>query len=131
MESSAGLEMLITKGEIKNTINSTIPGFIKVDDNHFCSLVISFLMNPILDSFAIIKQIMKKNVGYKDRILRLIMAGIFIALNLSDAIGFPENLLVWFCSVVFIITALLGDCPVYTLFGINTHTGKKEFKQYH
>ena len=68
---------------------------------------------------------MKKNTSNTDRIIRGFVAIVFIALNLSGAVSFPESILLWVIAAIFVITALVGNCPVYTLFGINTHTGKR------
>lgn len=74
---------------------------------------------------------MKKNVGNKDRILRLLIAVFFIILVSTGVINSPESILVLIGITVFIVTALLSYCPVYTLFGINTSTGKKDTRRYH
>lgn len=74
---------------------------------------------------------MKKNVGRKDRLLRLLIAVFFITLVLTGVIVLPESILVSIVAVVFIVTAIMANCPVYTLFGINTSTGKKETRRYH
>ena len=68
---------------------------------------------------------MKKNVSKKDRILRLVIAAIFTGLNVSGIVGSPENILLWIVAGIMVITALLGSCPLYSLFGINTLTGKR------
>lgn len=74
---------------------------------------------------------MKKNVGRKDRLLRLLIAAFFITLVLTGVIVLPESILVSIVAVVFIVTAIMAHCPVYTLFGINTSSGKKETRRYH
>lgn len=74
---------------------------------------------------------MKKNTSTRDRIARLLIAAVFIFLDLCNAIGFPENMLVWFVAIVLVVTSIVGVCPVYTLFGINTHTGKKVARKHH
>ncbi len=68
---------------------------------------------------------MKKNTSNTDRIIRGFVAIVFIALNLSGAVSFPESILLWVIAAIFVVTALVGNCPVYTLFGINTHTRKR------
>jgi hypothetical protein len=65
------------------------------------------------------------NISTADRIIRIAVAVFLVVLNLSGAVGFPESILVWLIAAIFIITAAVGNCPVYTLFGINTHTGKR------
>ncbi len=61
---------------------------------------------------------MNKNVGSIDRIVRII-AGIAL---LAFALVGPEtgyNYL-GFIGIIPLVTALLGWCPAYTLFGIKT-----------
>ena len=74
---------------------------------------------------------MKRNISNTERIIRAMASIAFIALNISGIIGSPENILVWVIAGILLLTAVAGNCPVYTLFGINTHSRKKEFKQYH
>lgn len=58
---------------------------------------------------------MKVNEGTLDRIVRATAGVILIGLTLSGAIG------VWgWIGVMPLATSLIGYCPAYTLFGINT-----------
>jgi len=63
--------------------------------------------------------------------IRIAAALLLVILNLSGAVRLPESILSWVLVAIFTLTAIAGNCPVYTIFGINTHTRKKEFKQYH
>ena len=74
---------------------------------------------------------MKINISNTDRVTRVVIAIVFILLNISGAVDFPACILTWAFVVIFVLTALTGHCPVYFLFGINTHSRKKEFKQHH
>jgi Protein of unknown function (DUF2892) len=74
---------------------------------------------------------MKKNISNTERVIRVLAAIFLIILNLTGAVTSPANILLWIVASILILTALAGNCPVYSLFGINTHTRKKEFKQYH
>ncbi|HNT52792.1 MAG TPA: DUF2892 domain-containing protein [Candidatus Syntrophosphaera sp.] len=62
---------------------------------------------------------MKKNVGINDKIIRFIIAAVIIAL----AIIFKS----WWglLALIPLATALIGFCPLYTLFGISTCKVKK------
>lgn len=63
---------------------------------------------------------MKTNAGTLDRVLRLVIGLVLIALTLTGTIG------VWgWIGLVPIATAALGFCPAYTLLGINTCPMKK------
>lgn len=63
---------------------------------------------------------MKKNVGTIDRGVRLLVGVALIAFAIP--IGFPNtgwNWLGWI-GVVPILTAIFGNCPLYTVFGISS-----------
>lgn len=76
------------------------------------------------------QQIMKKNVSIMDRALRLLIAAALVFLNISGIVNKPESILLWVVAAIFALTALAGSCAVYTLFGINTHSRKKEIRKY-
>ena len=57
----------------------------------------------------------KTNVGTIDRIARVLIGLVLIALTFTGAIG------VWgWIGVVPLATAALGTCPLYTLIGVST-----------
>ena len=63
---------------------------------------------------------MKTNEGGLDRMLRILVGLVLVALTLSGTIG------VWgWIGVVPIVTGTLGWCPAYTLLGINTCPAKR------
>ena len=63
---------------------------------------------------------MKSNVGGIDRILRIVIGLVLIALTLTGTIG------VWgWIGVVPLLTGAVGFCPVYPLLGLNTCPMKK------
>ena len=58
---------------------------------------------------------MKTNVGTTDRIIRATAGVVLIGLTLSGVIG------MWgWIGVVPLATSLIGYCPAYPLFGMNT-----------
>lgn len=60
---------------------------------------------------------MKTNIGYTDKIIRYII-GIIL---LSMLLFISGNAKYWgLLGLVPIITAAIGFCPLYTIFGINT-----------
>ena len=63
---------------------------------------------------------MKKNMGSADRIIRVIIAAIFIALYFSGSITGTVGIVLIVLSVVFVLTSLVGFCPLYLPFGLNT-----------
>lgn len=58
---------------------------------------------------------MTRNVGSVDRIIRIVLGLVLIALVFVG----PKTPLGWI-GVVPILTAFLRFCPAYTIFGINT-----------
>lgn len=63
---------------------------------------------------------MKTNVGGIDRILRIVLGLVLIALTLTGTIG------VWgWVGVVPLVTAAFGFCPLYTVLGFSTCPMKK------
>jgi hypothetical protein len=64
---------------------------------------------------------MKKNMGSADRIIRVIIAAIFGVLYFTGTIG----ILLLILSGVFVLTSLIGFCPLYAPFGIKTCPTKK------
>ncbi|MBN2692208.1 MAG: DUF2892 domain-containing protein [Burkholderiaceae bacterium] len=63
---------------------------------------------------------MKLNVGGIDRILRIIVGIVLIALTLMGTIG------VWgWIGVVPLFTGLFKFCPLYSIIGMNTCPMKK------
>ena len=58
---------------------------------------------------------MKTNVGGIDRVLRVMLGAVLIALTMMDTIG-PWG---WI-GVVPLSTAALGFCPLYAVLGLNT-----------
>ncbi len=68
---------------------------------------------------------MKKNMGLADRALRLIAAIIVGILFLSGSITGTVGVILLLVAAVFLITATVSFCPLYTLLGINTCSNKK------
>ena len=63
---------------------------------------------------------MKINMGGIDRILRVVLGLVLIALTLTGSIG------VWgWIGVVPLATAAFGFCPLYTVLGFSTCPTKK------
>jgi ABC-type polysaccharide/polyol phosphate export permease len=64
---------------------------------------------------------MKANVGTIDRVVRIIIGLVLIALVFVG----PQTPWGWI-GIVPLATALIGFCPAYALFGLNTCARKKE-----
>jgi hypothetical protein len=63
---------------------------------------------------------MNKNMGVIDRIIRILIAatiGVLIALGQLTGIA---AIILGVLAVVFVLTSLVGTCPIYLPFGIST-----------
>jgi hypothetical protein len=58
---------------------------------------------------------MKVNIGKIEKILRIIVGLVLIGLTFTGIIG------VWgWVGVIPLVTGLMGWCPLYSIFGINS-----------
>jgi len=70
---------------------------------------------------------MGQNVGMTDRIVRIILAVVFIILALVMPGRYSA---LWFIpAVIALVTGIIGWCGLYALFGWNTCTIEKPAKQ--
>lgn len=63
---------------------------------------------------------MKKNMGNADRIIRLLIAALVATLYFTNIITGTVAVVLLVLAGVFVLTSLVGFCPLYALFGINT-----------
>lgn len=63
---------------------------------------------------------MKTNVGNIDRYLRILVAVVLFALNITKVVSGTLGIVLLVLAVVFAFTAYLRFCPLYLPFGINT-----------
>ncbi|MFN4235336.1 MAG: DUF2892 domain-containing protein [Bacteroidia bacterium] len=68
---------------------------------------------------------MKTNVGNMDRIIRIVLAIILAGLYFGGIVEGTIGLVLVVLAAVFTLTAAIGFCPLYTLFGLNTCPVKK------
>jgi hypothetical protein len=68
---------------------------------------------------------MATNVGNIDKILRLVVGALLIAYAIP--LGFAQTGWNWvgWIGVIPIVTALMGNCPLYSLLGVSTCPLKK------
>ena len=66
---------------------------------------------------------MKKNMGTVDRVVRLILAGAVLVLYLTGVISGTIAIILGALAVVWVVTSLLGFCPLYLPFQISTRRG--------
>jgi len=63
---------------------------------------------------------MKQNMGKSDRTIRVIIAIAIAILYFTGIITGTVGYVVLAIASIFILTSLLGRCPLYSLFGITT-----------
>lgn len=69
---------------------------------------------------------MKKNMGTTDRIARLIISAIFVALYFTGTVTGTFGIVLLVLAGVFTMTSLLGFCPLYSIFGLSTCSTKEK-----
>lgn len=63
---------------------------------------------------------MKKNMGSMDRIIRLVLAALFVILFATNVVSGTIGYILLVFAGVFALTSLISFCPLYPIFGINT-----------
>jgi hypothetical protein len=68
---------------------------------------------------------MKKNMGSIDKTIRTILALVVIALALTNVITGTLAIILLIVAAIFLLTSLVGFCPIYLPFGISTRKKKE------
>lgn len=63
---------------------------------------------------------MMKNMGGLDRILRILLAVAVVVLYFTGVISGTLAIILGIVAVIFLLTSLIGFCPLYKPFGIST-----------
>lgn len=63
---------------------------------------------------------MKLNMGKADRIVRILLALTVGYLYYAKMITGTLSIVLMIIAFIFLITGIVGSCPLYTLFGINS-----------
>lgn len=63
---------------------------------------------------------MKTNMGSGDRAIRVLIAIAVAILYFTGTIQGTLGVVLLVLAVVFLLTSVMGFCPLYTLFGMNT-----------
>lgn len=63
---------------------------------------------------------MKNNVGTADRIIRIILAIVMAALYFTGTVTGTFGIVLVVLAGVFVLTSLIGFCPIYAILGIKT-----------
>ncbi|MFD1166808.1 DUF2892 domain-containing protein [Sphingobacterium daejeonense] len=63
---------------------------------------------------------MKTNMGPQDKTIRIIIALIIAVLFFTKVITGTLAIVLLVVAGIFILTSLIGYCPIYSIFGIST-----------
>lgn len=63
---------------------------------------------------------MKKNMGVADKIIRILVAIVVVALFFTGIIKGTLGIVLLIVAGIFVLTSLISFCPLYTIFGIKT-----------
>lgn len=63
---------------------------------------------------------MKVNIGFTDKIIRVLMATLVAGLIVNQMFLGIGAIVLTIIAVVLILTSIAGVCPLYTILGINT-----------
>ena len=69
--------------------------------------------------------IMKKNIGSIDKILRLVLAIVLFTVAYLGMVEGTLAIVAYVAGAVMLFTAFMKSCPLYSIFGINSCPMKK------
>ncbi|MDZ4809935.1 MAG: DUF2892 domain-containing protein, partial [Bacteroidota bacterium] len=68
---------------------------------------------------------MKHNMGNADRIIRVLIAVLIAVLYFTNTVSGTLGYVLLAVGAIFLLTSLVGSCPLYSLFGITTCKAKR------
>jgi len=68
---------------------------------------------------------MKKNMGIADRVIRVIIAAVFLTLYFTNVLTGTLGIVLIVISGIFVLTSLVSFCPIYALTGLSSRTKQK------
>jgi hypothetical protein len=69
---------------------------------------------------------MTKNMGTADKIVRLLVAALFVILFFTNTVTGTIGIILLVLAAVFVLTSLISSCPLYLPFGLKTTCAKKK-----
>jgi uncharacterized membrane protein len=63
---------------------------------------------------------MKKNMGTIDKTIRILVAVVVVILYFTHVISGVLAIVLLALSAIFVVTSILGICPLYMPLGLNT-----------
>lgn len=67
-----------------------------------------------------------KNMGNADRIIRIIIAIVIAILFFTKTITGTLGIILLVLAAIFLLTSLIGFCPLYAPFGLKTGATKEK-----
>lgn len=71
------------------------------------------------------ERVMKTNMGSVDRIIRVILAVVIAVLYFTKQITGTVAIILGILAIIFVLTSLVGVCPLYLPFKISTKKKQK------
>jgi hypothetical protein len=68
---------------------------------------------------------MPKNMGTVDRVIRIVLAIVVVVLFTAGQLSGVAAIILGILAVDFVLTSVVGTCPLYLPFKIDTHGKKK------
>ena len=72
---------------------------------------------------------MKKNMGITDRIIRITIAAIIAVLYFTNIISGTTAIVIGIVAIVFLLTSLIGFCPLYGFLNTNSNSNNTTKKR--
>ena len=63
---------------------------------------------------------MKKNVGNPDKVIRIILAIVLIALYFTNVVTGAWGIVALVAAAILVLTSLMSSCPAYSIFGFSS-----------
>jgi K+-transporting ATPase A subunit len=68
---------------------------------------------------------MENNMGLVDKVIRILVAVVIAGLYFTNQISGMLAIILFIVAGIFILTSLVGTCPLYLPFGISTRKKTK------
>lgn len=72
---------------------------------------------------------MKKNMGMVDKVVRVVVAAVIVVLYFMEIVSGTLGVVLLVLAAVFVVTSLVGFCPLYTLFGMSTNKSEEKMTE--
>lgn len=63
---------------------------------------------------------MKKNVGNPDKVIRIILAIVMLALYFTNVVTGTWGIVLLVAAAIMVLTSLMSSCPLYSIFGFSS-----------